>query len=285
MSNGDKEQPDTPCRLNEAVKLLMKATDRLEAYGAEGVLMEDLDNFIRSIHPLECGPMATCATMNELHAERNATLRPSQATPVASRYMLTAIGDGARQVDAGWAYSDDPTRGEPLYATPQSPLAAPIQAHSKSEYRRVTAQGGNISLPKTAPQVPATETSGVEVAEVDSPYKQDGARVEPATSVKGNSVADPAVQSHSAPMYRPEPNYSATWDPEAEKVTPGSTPAPSKPSDYGYGFGGMLEQVGPTPPSSSAASLIKKLQDHVPLPYWPLLDELAQSATGEKHDG
>jgi hypothetical protein len=36
--------------------------------------------------------------------------------PVASRYMLTTIGDGCRQVDAGWAYSDDPTRGEPLYA-------------------------------------------------------------------------------------------------------------------------------------------------------------------------
>ena len=53
------------------------------------------------------GEFAVSETVPKLHASPQ---------PVASRYMLTAIGDGARQVDAGWAYSDDPTRGEPLYA-------------------------------------------------------------------------------------------------------------------------------------------------------------------------
>lgn len=45
-------------RFGDAVALLMKATDHLEKIGGNEGLLRELDAFIRSVHPMECGPFA-----------------------------------------------------------------------------------------------------------------------------------------------------------------------------------------------------------------------------------
>lgn len=61
-------EKEVPCRLNEAVGLLMGACELMRGSHAStmfedqcGHLADQIDTFIGSIHPLECGPLAVCS--------------------------------------------------------------------------------------------------------------------------------------------------------------------------------------------------------------------------------
>src|SRR5438128_2673693 len=50
-------------RFADAVALLMKASDRMALYDPNTVVREEIDAFIMTVHPLECGPLATDAAL------------------------------------------------------------------------------------------------------------------------------------------------------------------------------------------------------------------------------
>ena len=45
-------------RFSDAVGLLMRAAERFQALGVEPELMREMDDFIATVHPMECGPFA-----------------------------------------------------------------------------------------------------------------------------------------------------------------------------------------------------------------------------------
>lgn len=59
------EHKEPPCRVGDAVSLLVKASEYLEAVNLSPSLRGDIDAFLGSVHPLECGALATCATKQE----------------------------------------------------------------------------------------------------------------------------------------------------------------------------------------------------------------------------
>lgn len=68
-----KADPEPPCRVGDAVGMLMKAAEGL--YNGfepdnQSALYREVDAFIRSIHPFECGPLATCSSVSATPCSR-----------------------------------------------------------------------------------------------------------------------------------------------------------------------------------------------------------------------